>query len=246
MKKLIIGSFIAIALVFTFACGNAFAQSSKTSVISNGLSIIPASTTENTTSSASAPAFQTIMTTYVKTPKDKGICFDVAIQSGIVTYTQVKSKRSTLDTSMAQARIKIRVKLSDKDGTFIGYAKPSADLDGDGVTYSYRMQEMTAKFQGDLLECIQNDGTIAIDDTCLTEEMVSLLLSTLEANAFNFYYGDTYSGIYKVEVEALCETSAEFEAGDAYAEAFVGLGSMCVDTVRLVKGADSETVIDLN
>ena len=49
-----------------------------------------------------------------------------------------------------------------------------------------------------------------------------------------------------MEVEALCETSAEFEAGDAYAEAFVGLGSMCVDTVRLVKGADSETVIVLN
>ena len=58
MRKLIIGSFIAIALVFSFACGNAFAQSSKASVVSNGLSIIPASSTENTTSSEDASNFQ--------------------------------------------------------------------------------------------------------------------------------------------------------------------------------------------
>jgi hypothetical protein len=43
-----------------------------------------------------------------------------------------------------------------------------------------------------------------------------------------------------------CETSASFQAGNAYAEAFVGLGSMCVENVRLVKGVESETVIDLN
>jgi hypothetical protein len=250
MRKLIIGSFIAIALVFSFACGNAFAQSSKVSVISNGLSIIPASSTENTTSSEDASNFQTIMTTYIKTPKDKGICFDVAIQSGIVTYTQVKSKGKTdenLDTSMANGRIKIRVKISDEDGNFLGYASPSEDGHGDGVTFSYRMQEMSAQFQGNLLNCIQEDGTIDLGDgTCLDYEMVSLLLSTLEANAFNFYYGDTVAGVYKIEVEASCETAAEFQNGNAHADAFVGLGSMCVDTVRLVKGSDGKTIIDIN
>ena len=67
--------------------------------------------------------------------------------------------------------------------------------------------------------------------------MVNLLLDTLTANAFNFYYGPTDAGVCKIEVQARAQASAEIfstTGGEATEEAYVGLGSMFVETVRLI------------
>ena len=76
--------------------------------------------------------------------------------------------------------------------------------------------------------------------------MVSLLLDTLTANAFNFYYGPTDAGVYRIEVQARAQASAQifgladYTGGGAEGEAFVGLGSMFVETVRLIHGSGFE------
>ena len=73
--------------------------------------------------------------------------------------------------------------------------------------------------------------------------MVSLLLDTLTANAFNFNYGPTDVGVYKIEVQARAQASAEIfstTGGEATGEAYVGLGSMFVETVRLIHGSGFE------
>ncbi len=88
--------------------------------------------------------------------------------------------------------------------------------------------------------CIDSEGHIIIGDgSCLEPEEVSLLLETLTANAFNFYYGPTDSGVYEIEVQAKAHATAELfdtQLGAAKGEAFVGLGSMLVETIRLIKG----------
>jgi hypothetical protein len=68
------------------------------------------------------------------------------------------------------------------------------------------------------------------------DEGVRIMLDTLEANAFNFYYGLTDSGVYHIEAQAKLVTKTETsENGVATAKTLVGLGSMFVENVRLVK-----------
>jgi hypothetical protein len=189
----------------------------------------------------------TVMKSYIKTPNAKGLGFDVAIQTGLVTFTDVLSKHGNKERANASGSISIRVKLTDEDD-IVTYAEPSEGGDADdpdGVTYNYRFQELSATFQGICLDDFGNvilgdDGTLDCD-----YEAVSLLLRTLTANAFNFYYGTTDSGVYKIEVQARAQADANVFGVDhkssATGEAFVGLGSMFVETVRLIHDADYET-----
>ncbi len=253
MKKVLISSIIAVALALSFTCGNAFAgnlPSSKVAVAGGTITALGKATADTGTTSSTSDAqdtgWITIMQNYIKTPKDKGLAFDVSLQCGLYTFTGVKSKGGDKDTSQATGRISVRVKLTHEDapGSPV-YAEPSADSFGDGVTYSYRLQKLSATFQGIIENCIDPDtGTIDINDSCLDFEEVSLLFETMEANAFNFYLGNTESGIYKIEVQARAQANADlFDAqnGSAKGEAYVGLGSMLVETVRLIHGAEYET-----
>jgi len=74
-----------------------------------------------------------------------------------------------------------------------------------------------------------------IDYTKVTEEELRLILDTMTANAFNFIAPNLSSGIYEVVVEA--EISSDGMAGSGSFDAFatVGLGSLVVDEIRMVK-----------
>ncbi len=253
MRRLIIGSFIAIALVFSFACGNAFAQNAKVGVTGGDLtSLLGKAQSSADTSSSTASAltsdtgWQTIMETNMKTPNDHGLAFDVSVQCALVTFTGVKSRHGKEESASAKGSINVRVVLYHEDAPEVPlYAYPSEGFDailGDkGVTFSSRFQELKATFQG---ICINEDGTIRIDPESGTldcdYEEVSLLLDTLAAHAFNFYYGNTKPGIYNVQVQARAQTETailgEEEQSSAHSDAFVGLGSMFVEEVNLVHG----------
>lgn len=63
----------------------------------------------------------------------------------------------------------------------------------------------------------------------------------LNANAFNFILPDLRPGAHKVELEAMAEAGVDLSGtalGMADAQAFVGLGCMLVETVKLIKGAE--------
>ena len=235
----------------------AFAQpSAKIAVAGGGLTALnqargaSADTTDSSAGVKTADTgFVTVMRTSIKVPNDKGLAFDVALQSGINTYTQVRSKGGDKDTAQATGRISVRVKLTDEDGV-VTYAAPGeGNVPENGVTYSYRLQELSATFQGLIEGCIDIEGHIIIGDgSCLEPEEVSLLLETLTANAFNFYYGPTDSGVYEIEVQAKAHATAELfdtQLGAAKGEAFVGLGSMLVETIRLIKGAGLDGTVEL-
>ncbi len=198
--------------------------------------------------------WKTVQRTYIKTPNAKDLVMNVAMQTGLVTFTEVKSKGGNKDTSKAAASIHVRVRIYDVDSSTLQvipgsyrYAYPSSDdpnqLENDyvGVTYNSRTQVLSATFQGIIERCISDVGTIFIDDECLDPEEVSLLLKTLSANSFNFIAANETSGIKQIDVQARAKANTalfDSQQGSAKGEAYVGLGSMLIETVRFVKDQD--------
>ncbi len=235
----------------------------------------------------------TVQQTFIKTPNGKELAFDVAIQCGLVTFTQVKSKGGAKDSSAAEAEIKIRVRIDDVANNTLEvipgttrFAEPGEDSTAsNGVTYCQRLQKLDAVFQGILQtgdefqiedpdnvvgddegligdgncdpgeDCITvvgtcllvdpNTGNTVLDVDCLEPEELALLLETLTANAFNFLSANETPGIKRIQVQAKAKADANIFGGEGSAkgEAFVGLGSMLVETVRMVKDADGTPVI---
>ena len=248
MKKLLISSIVAAALVLSFANVNVFAQSSKAAIGNSSLAIISDSSAIATTSTATP--WKTIMEANIKTANDKGFAFDVALQTGIFTDTSVSSRKGAKAAASASGRVLVRVQVTP-EGEAPEYAQPSADLDvvsnpvdPHGVTYDYRNQLLEASFQG---LCIDYE-TDPLVPTLLIDcdfETVRFMLDTLQAHSFNFYYGLTDSGVYNVQVQTKLITDAtgqddEDAKGVASARALVGLGSMFVENIRMVKGSGWE------
>lgn len=246
MRKNVAYTLTAVALA-AFVAGPAFAESlpsAKSTVAMGALyPLVHSSAIANpdTTSGSDDTGWVPVMRTYIKTGNLRDLAFDMALQCGLVTYTQVKSKGGDKDTANASGRIRVRIKVTDADGN-VRYAEPNEQGNENlGVTYCYRFQELSAVFQGLIEECIDPAfGTIRITDDCLQPEEVSLLLETLSANAFNFLMTDVPAGVHQVDVEAKASATAglfDAKAGSAKGEAFIGLGSLHVDESRLIKDA---------
>lgn len=246
MRKLV-GMSLAVVLTVFLAFGTAFADSLPSSKVTVALGDLMAlgvkasSSTEN--GSTEDTGWITVLQNFIKMPNQKDLCMDVALQCGLVTDTTVKSVGGERDISEAKGSIRVRVKVTHPDGSF-EYALPLEEDNPDlGVTYCYRLQRLEAKFAG--LNCTAGlDGVV----TCTEPEELRLLLETLSAHAFNFYMADVSPGIHKIEVQARAQTGADLvgsELGKGGAEAFVGLGSMCVHNSRLIKGADTGPIVEL-
>ena len=248
MKKLACIA-VTMALAVAFAVP-AFAQSSKAAWRFSELVDLSANSGGTTDT-----GWQTILTTHIKTPNAKELAIGVSLQCGLVTSTTVKSKGSTgADTSSAQGRIKVRVKITQPDGTVV-YAEPDNAKDGlpssiladpdvpTGVTYCDRFQKLEATFAG--LNCTADLTTGVV--TCLNEESLRLLLETMNAHHFNFIHANAVPGVQTVEVQAIAQANIALggsQLGSANAEAFAGAGALYVETIRLIKDADGTT--DLN
>jgi len=235
----------------------AFAQSSKAAwrfaeVIALSQS---ADTDPNTTPDAgpNTTGWVNILRTYIKTPNDKELALGVSLQCGIVTDTTVRSKGGELDSSAAQARIRVRVKITPPGGADPIYAEPNngaylTDIlpvpaeDARGITYCDRYQKLEAKFAG--LNCTADDAGVV---TCTDPEELRLILKTLNAHHFNFLYANANPGVQKIEVQAQAEAGVVLGGtmlGAAGAEAFAGAGALSVETIRLVKDADGTTDLE--
>lgn len=175
-----------------------------------------------------------ILSTQIKTSSQKDLVFDVALQCGIVTDTTVKSSGGRESTSTARANIAVRV-LVDGLPAEPDNSIDANDLGADGVVYCDRIQTLAAKFAG--LNCSADLLTGAV--TCLDPEELRLILRTLSANAFNFAKSDVGVGVHEIVVQARAQANVSFDTSGSLsgAEAFAGAGSLLVEEVRLVKGA---------
>ena len=178
-----------------------------------------------------------ILSQAIKTPNGKGLFIDVSVECGLLTNTLVQSKKGNKTTAKAEASVMVWVTV---DGE---YADPGH------VTFCKRTQELTATFSGLLSACV-DPMTGIIDPNCvaiLEPEEVGLLLDTMTANSFNFYYGVELSGVHTVDVWAQIGTPVSvigLDPGASFAaEALIGRGSVTIDLVRLIK--DEDVVVEL-
>ncbi len=247
MKKL--GLLLAAAAMVAFA-GSAMAAPAAQATWAMGdliaLGSAEADADVGTPADSDDTGWVTVLKTFIKTPNKKELAFDMALQCGLVTQTEVKSKGGNKGTSNAEGTIRVRIKVTDDEGAE-RFALPNEGDSSDlGVTYCNRFQQLEGTFAG--LDCTADLTTGAV--TCENPESMNLILETLTANAFNVLLIDVGSGTNKIEVQARARASANVftdgsedeDFGTAHAEAFVGLGSLDVRIIRLVKDADTTTL----
>jgi len=251
MKKL--AFLTVVAALAAFVAAPAFAQSSKAAWRYENL--VALGTASCDTDGDPCPAdtgWVSILTTHIKTPNNKELAMGVSLQCGLVTDTTVKSKGGNKDTAEAGTSIRVRVKITQPDGSIV-YGQPDNDVGAlfddpgapgpIGLTYCNRFQKLEAKFAG--LDCTADLGTGEV--TCADPEELRLLLETLTANHFNFIHANAMPGIHKVEVQARGQADVALGGttlGEASAEAFAGAGVLYVQKIRLVKDADGTTDLD--
>ncbi|MEY4064752.1 MAG: hypothetical protein RIR26_960 [Pseudomonadota bacterium] len=167
-------------------------------------------------------AYKTILSSEIKT-SNRSLFVDLSLECGLLTTTVVKSQKGIKDTSSASASVLARVLV---DGKVISPGE---------ITFCQRTQELSAQLSGILDQCTDSngDGVIMSSECTFSDEEISLLLSTMNANSFNFVSDKLASGVHKVEVQARIFTSTSSQTGSAEARGLIGKGSMVVSTERL-------------
>lgn len=245
-----VASLLAGAGLVIFATAPAFAQASQAAWRFEEIVALDHAIADTADPGPNGTGWVSILTTHIKTPNAKELAIGVSLQCGLVTDTTVKSVGGNQDTAAAQGRIKVRVKITQPNGTIV-YAEPDngADLTGTllapgpGVTYCDRYQKLAAKFAG--LNCTADLTTGEV--TCTDPEELQLILKTLSAHHFNFLHANAVPGVQKVEVQAMAQAAVALggsSLGAAGAEAFAGAGALSVGIIRLVKDANGTTDLE--
>ncbi len=218
MKKLM-AIVLAFVLLITLAIGigpaSASLPSAKATAQIAELNVFSASATSGADVDWDSSGVKTILTQEIKTANMKDLFIDVSLLSGLYTETNVKSKGGQKDTSGAGAAVIVAVFVDDVM-VFPGYP----------IVFEGRVQVLSAKLGGYLV------------DDVLTEEEIGLIIGTLSANSFNFIAPDLVAGTHTVEVRATVVTGAFSQQGSAAAIGVLGLGSVVIEEVRMIKGED--------
>jgi hypothetical protein len=248
MKKLI-SILLAVLVVVMISAVGVFAQdqnpnaSAKATAQIKGLTVISASEAVQPDDEAvdtwvydldtNPEGWHVILTQTIKTANDKDLFIDASLLSGLYTGTLVRSKGGDKEASAAAGAVLSAVTV-DYDG-----AEPASEwLAWPGpIVYNARAQVLTATLQG--IVDLDEFGEIVI----IEPEEIGLFIATMSANSFNWIVDDLDSGMHTVEVWAKCVTYAGTSKGSAEAVAAIGLGSVTIEEVRMVKGENA--IVDL-
>jgi len=222
--KMLVAVVFAMALGVNTALAAGMASSKATAAINT------VATCENSQATSLSPCSNTdgsgnwidVMSANLKTSNVADLFVDVSMVTGL--YTQTKSKSSgTESTSVASGTVAVRVLL---DGT-PGLAFP--DSSGDGVIFDQRIQTLSTLLQGFVESCSPTCSVTA-------PEEVELILDTTAAHSFNFILLNVGTGVHTIKVQAKLstDTTGTDPGNVSVANAVFGLGSMTVDSVRLV------------
>jgi len=102
-----------------------------------------------------------------------------------------------------------------------------------GVVLDSRVQTLTQT----LSDCVVNVtvGGIAGSGTCTFDSTIDLILKTTSAHTYNFIFPNVGQGVYYVVVQVGVDSAATVSgSGVAVGSAAFGLGSLTVESVRLV------------
>ena len=197
--------------------------------------------------------WETLFTQTIKTPQDKDLFIDVSLECGLTTDTTVMSKKLTRAIATAEAIVEVQVLV---DGVAVA-VNGTGDTD---ITFARREQSLIAEFAGDFSNCMTSDlvtGDVTVDWECAGLETLQLILDTMQANSFNFVVPDLVAGEHTVQIQAklsyvasgnldqetIDEVVVDMAEGFSFAKAYLGNGSVTIETVRMIKGED--VIVDL-
>jgi hypothetical protein len=192
--------------------------------------------------------FVTIMSNTIKVSNSQSLFVSPSLVTGLYTDTKVKTTSGTTgSTSVATAEggVFLRAIVANQatGQVVVGYpvALCTADLTGCspdasgtfGVTLDSRVQSLSQT----LSACVVNVtvGGISGSGTCSFDSTIDLILKTTSAHTFNFIFPNVGVGTYTVQIQAAVNANATVTgSGTAVSAAAFGLGSVTVESVRLV------------
>jgi hypothetical protein len=189
-----------------------------------------------------ADNFATIMKSTIKVSNSQSLFVSPSLVAGL--YTQTKTKSSPgggASTAIAAGGVFLRAVVTNQatGQVTVGYPVAActpdilgchADANGNwGVTLDTRMQSLTQ----DISACIVTVGDLT--GTCTFDLTTDLILKTTSAHTYNFIFPSVGQGTYTVAIQAAVNASAFVSgSGTAIGSAAYGLGSLTVESVRLV------------
>jgi hypothetical protein len=195
-------------------------------------------------SGASVPVtpdnFAPIMKATIKVSNSQSLFVSPSLVTGLYTQTKVKTTTGTTSTATAMGGVYLRAVVKNIDTGQVQVGYPVADCSTDilgcslvggqyGVTLDSRIQTLTQS----LSDCVVNVGTLT--GTCTFDLTTDLILKTTSAHTFNFIFPNVGVGTYKVEIQGAVNSNATVGgSGTAIGAAAYGLGSLTVESVRLV------------
>jgi hypothetical protein len=192
-----------------------------------------------------ADNFATIMQSTIKVSNSQSLFVSPSLVSALYTNTRTKSSPgSCLSVARAMGGVYLRAVITNQATGQVQEAYPVAsckddilgcwtDAKGDtGVVLDTRIQELTQQISA----CIVNVNVGGIDYTgsCTFDLTTGLMLQTSSAHSFNFIFPKVGQGVYTVEIQAAVSATASATSGTAIGAAAYGLGSLTVESVRLV------------
>jgi len=221
MRLLSVLSFAALA------CGAVFGQTNASSKATAAISTVSVNCPSNSdTDPSCSSGWVNVMTAGVKTSSIGDLFVSPSLVTGLFTSTTVKGNATgSTSAAVSAGTVEVRVLL---DG-IAGRAFP--DSTGDGVTFDARVQILTANLGYIFTQCIAGGLT----GCALTPEQITLALDTSSAHSFNFILLNVGTGMHTVQVQARARSAATgINGGVAVSNALYGLGSLTVESVRLV------------
>jgi hypothetical protein len=185
--------------------------------------------------------FVEIMKTTVKLSNSQSLFVSPSLVTGLYTNTKTKTSTGGTSTATATGGVYMRAVLKDASGNVVAVGYPAAVCTDEilgcaadanqrfGVVLDSRVQTLTQS----LSDCVVTVGTTT--GTCSFDSTIGLLLQTTSAHTFNFIFPNVGVGTYTLSIQTAVNASATVSgSGTAIGSAAFGLGSVTVDSVRLV------------
>lgn len=185
--------------------------------------------------------FATVMSSTIKVSNSQSLFVSPSLVTGLYTQTKVKNSPGTSSTAVAAGGVFLRAIITNQATGEVQIAYPvaactpdilgcHADVNGNyGVTLDSRVQQLTQSISNCIVTVGDTTGTCTFDLT------TDLILKTTSAHTFNFIFPSVGVGMYTVQIQTAVNSDAMVSgSGTAIGAAAYGLGSLTVESVRLV------------
>jgi hypothetical protein len=188
-----------------------------------------------------ADNFATVMSSTIKVSNSQSLFVSPSLVTGLYTQTKTKNSPGTSSTAIAAGGVFLRAVVTNQSTgeTIVGYpvAVCSSDILGChadangvfGVTLDSRIQQLSQSISNCIVTVGDTTGTCTFDLT------TDLILKTTSAHTFNFIFPSVGVGMYTVKIQTAVNSDAMVSGGGtAVGAAAYGLGSLTVESVRMV------------